>query len=94
MELYQKCERCHTDMCINSGDDVWIGLSDGHTEGVWRWPNGKVASWGNWEPGHPSGGDSKNCAFKKSGNEGYWVSEDCSATKYFICQDETGTQMV
>lgn len=38
---------------FGSGTEYWIGLSDEHEEGKWKWVNGKNPSYTNWSTGEP-----------------------------------------
>jgi hypothetical protein len=36
------------------GSDLWLGLTDEAQEGVWRWVDGSLLTYGRWHPGEPN----------------------------------------
>jgi len=43
-----------------AGAPLWIGLSDSRIEGRWEWRGGATATYRNWSPGQPQGGESED----------------------------------
>jgi hypothetical protein len=51
--VYDAAENEWVRATFTSGDDVWIGLSDGLYEEVFRWPDGSFPGYQNWAAGQP-----------------------------------------
>jgi len=46
---------------------LWVGATDEHKEGDWRWLNGKPVDKSLWGEGEPNGGKRENCSFYNGG---------------------------
>ena len=68
---------------------LWLGLTDGHTEGVFRWySNTKAITYERWYPaGYGLVSDHWNCVLMTYGG---WMTEECEATRIGLCQSLTG----
>ncbi|GFN98047.1 collectin-12 [Plakobranchus ocellatus] len=71
----------------------WIGLSDQHKEGRWRWLNGNnTVIYKKWAPGQPSNhqvlGHKKgqDCGEVGRYKLGQWNDHDCITAQKFICE--------
>ncbi|GFN98041.1 collectin-12 [Plakobranchus ocellatus] len=76
----------------NSGAH-WIGLSDQHKEGRWRWLNGNnTVIYKNWAPGQPSNHqvlghkEGQDCGEVGRYKSGQWNDHDCITAQKFICE--------
>ncbi|XP_060558855.1 C-type lectin domain family 10 member A-like [Ruditapes philippinarum] len=75
----------------------WIGLTDGVTEGIWKWSDtDTVATYSNWSPGEPNGGKSANCAVIRSDFHYNWTDDPCSSLYKAVCEKRpvTDTEIV
>ena len=72
---------------------IWLGATDKDVESAFRWTDGSIVSWVNWDTGHPAGttgaGSEKDCLVR-NGNEGKWVDNNCADTKKFYCETVEG----
>lgn len=63
--------------------DLWIGISDEASEGVWRRLDGTASPFAMWAEGQPSGGRAKNAAvIRFSPNGPRWVTAE--QTKQYL----------
>ncbi|XP_049328652.1 CD209 antigen-like protein D [Astyanax mexicanus] len=67
---------------------VWIGLSDGETEGVWKWVDGSELITGFWYPGEPNSKGDEDCGLYGYGSDPVknWVDYPCSNQLVWICE--------
>ena len=71
---------------------MWIGLSDGATEGVFRWTDTttvSVSGWSQWlHDSNPAGGTYYNCV-REGGTwwERLWWAVDCQLEYRFVCME-------
>ena len=69
--------------------DVWLGISDRHSEGVWVFEsNGNSVTYANWDDDEPNDvNGAENCAHMES--NGKWNDRDCfaktSAPRWALC---------
>ncbi|KAK0132901.1 Macrophage mannose receptor 1 [Merluccius polli] len=69
--------------------DYWIGLSDGDTEGTWKWVDGTNMTSSSWGPGEPHnyrGGEDCVAILERRGLEGSWNDVPCAAPLRWICE--------
>ncbi|XP_038573591.1 macrophage mannose receptor 1-like [Micropterus salmoides] len=68
-----------------SADELWIGLNDRKTEGLFDWSDHTTVSFTSWEFGKPSGPfEIKDCVLI-SGENGNWADRVCEEKHGFIC---------
>ncbi|XP_035694010.1 collectin-10-like [Branchiostoma floridae] len=74
----------HEAMAVYSG--FWIGLSDQHEEGVFKWVDGTaLGEYNDWDSGEPNDyGEHKDCVLHMV--RGTWVDATCQVPARFICQ--------
>lgn len=74
----------------NPGPSVWLGGTDGGSEGRWRWANGKAAfqNYMNWAPGQPdNAGSGEHCMrFPSDRTTNMWDDFDCNTQLPYVCQ--------
>uniref|UniRef100_A0A8B9H0W8 C-type lectin domain-containing protein n=1 Tax=Astyanax mexicanus TaxID=7994 RepID=A0A8B9H0W8_ASTMX len=61
---------------------AWIGLSDGETEGVWKWVDGSELITKFWITGEPNGKGDEDCAL----TDRYWADYPCNSQFNWICE--------
>ena len=63
----------------------WIGLSQLHTPGGYRWVTAHSLKWQTWAVGHPvAPGLGQDCVYVGADNLMY--SESCTVGKHYVCQ--------
>ncbi|XP_027145353.1 macrophage mannose receptor 1 isoform X2 [Larimichthys crocea] len=68
-----------------SNDELWIGLNDRKTEGLFDWIDHSTVSFTSWEFGRPLvHTDVNDCIFIK-GENGNWADGSCGEKRGFIC---------
>uniref|UniRef100_A0A4W6EYQ1 Mannose receptor, C type 1b n=1 Tax=Lates calcarifer TaxID=8187 RepID=A0A4W6EYQ1_LATCA len=66
-------------------DELWIGLNDRKTEGLFDWIDHSTVSFTSWDFGKPAvGTDLKDCVLM-SGQNGNWADRACEERHGFIC---------
>ena len=70
---------------------LWIGLEDSAVEGMFRWTDGYLVTWLNWENGQPTGDSYSDenvddCIVRRSGTLGQWLDKDCREQKNYYCE--------
>ncbi|KAK0140031.1 CD209 antigen-like protein D [Merluccius polli] len=64
--------------------DHWIGLSDGDTEGTWKWVDGTIMTSSFWVSGQPNDyGGGQDCV---STREDGWNDDPCAYQYHWICE--------
>ncbi|XP_071389044.1 CD209 antigen-like isoform X2 [Centroberyx affinis] len=66
-------------------DRTWLGLSDWHTEGVWKWVDGSNMTDGFWAPGEPNDSGGEDCAELVRRLDA-WNDLPCSEKRDWICE--------
>lgn len=75
-----------------STDELWIGLNDRRTEGLFDWSDHSTVSFTSWEYGEPSvPGDSEDCVLMR-GEKGNWADRNCDEKHGFICMKQSTTE--
>uniref|UniRef100_A0A674PBS8 Mannose receptor, C type 1b n=1 Tax=Takifugu rubripes TaxID=31033 RepID=A0A674PBS8_TAKRU len=68
-----------------STDEIWIGLNDGKSEGLFEWADHSTVSFTSWEYGKPDvSSEIKDCVLIR-GENGNWVDRMCNEKHEFIC---------
>jgi hypothetical protein len=66
------------------GGSIWIGASDGQSEGVWIWVDGEglINGYTNWQASQPNDAElGEDCAVLHSG-QGDWNDIDCAEVEF------------
>ncbi|XP_049327984.1 CD209 antigen-like protein D [Astyanax mexicanus] len=73
---------------LRKGQWVWIGLSDGKTEGVWKWVDGSELITGFWFPGEPNSKGDEDCGLYGYGSDpvNNWADYPCNNQFFWICE--------
>ncbi|XP_049328650.1 CD209 antigen-like protein E [Astyanax mexicanus] len=73
---------------LRKGQAVWIGLSDGETEGVWKWVDGSELITRFWRPGEPNGYGDEDCVLYGYGFDPVknWADYPCNNQFFWICE--------
>ena len=72
---------------------IWLGASDTDVETVFRWMDGSILSWVNWEAGYPSGVSGlsfESDCIARLGTGGKWADHNCNETRKFYCETTEG----
>ncbi|XP_053323000.1 tetranectin [Spea bombifrons] len=74
---------------IHSNAEIWIGINDLTTEGMWVDMTGTKVPFKNWETEitkQPDGGKQENCASLSAMAIGKWSDKNCKTELPFVCQ--------
>lgn len=74
---------------IGPEKDIWLGINDMVTEGLWVDQSEATLRFKNWETTitqQPDGGYSQNCAILSTTAHGKWFDENCRADKASVCE--------
>ena len=79
--------------------NVWIGLNDLKTKGVYEWSDNSLVSWTNWYVGQPDERRTdKSCVYMslRRGKQGwmYWSDQNCTNKYAFMCAYDNASKYV
>ncbi|CAJ1072733.1 macrophage mannose receptor 1-like isoform X1 [Xyrichtys novacula] len=75
-----------------STDELWIGLNDIRTEGLFDWSEYSTVTFTSWEYGKPTvSGDSDDCVLIR-GENGNWADRSCDEKHGFICMRQSDAE--
>ncbi|XP_078120279.1 macrophage mannose receptor 1-like isoform X1 [Sander vitreus] len=77
---------------FGTSDELWIGLNDRKTEGLFDWSDHSTVSFTSWEFGKPSvSTDTEDCVLIR-GENGNWADRSCDEKHGFICMKQSATE--
>ncbi|XP_030606959.1 macrophage mannose receptor 1-like isoform X2 [Archocentrus centrarchus] len=75
-----------------SNDELWIGLNDRRTEGLFDWSDHSYVSFTSWEFGKPAvSTDGDDCVLIR-GENGNWADRSCDEQHGYICMKQSSTE--
>nr|XP_061795005.1 macrophage mannose receptor 1-like [Nerophis lumbriciformis] len=75
-----------------STDEIWIGLNDRRTEGLFQWSDQTDVFFTSWEYGEPTLlMEDEDCVLIR-GENGNWADRSCDEKHGFICMKQSSTQ--
>ncbi|XP_023191646.1 macrophage mannose receptor 1-like [Xiphophorus maculatus] len=75
-----------------STDELWIGLNDIKTEGLFDWTDHTTVTFTSWEFGKPQGATNQNDCVLIRGENGNWADRDCKENHGFICMKASASE--
>uniref|UniRef100_A0A8C5GDM7 Macrophage mannose receptor 1-like n=1 Tax=Gouania willdenowi TaxID=441366 RepID=A0A8C5GDM7_GOUWI len=75
-----------------STDELWIGLNDRKTEGLFEWSDHSAVTFTSWQYGAPAvSTDTEDCVLI-TGENGNWADRTCDEKHGFICMKQSSTE--
>jgi hypothetical protein len=71
------------------GGWLWLGLTDELQEGVWRWVDGSLLTYGRWHWGEPNGWTSENYAHVWDAGRATWNDHSAGAAMPYLLERGT-----
>ena len=68
---------------------IWLSASDEYVHAAYRWIDGYITKWTNWENQKPHQPAGKNCIARRGSNK-KWFPEDCSVQLHYYCESIEG----
>ncbi|XP_014899453.1 macrophage mannose receptor 1-like isoform X2 [Poecilia latipinna] len=81
-----------TELGYASTDELWIGLNDKKTEGLFDWTDHTTVTFTSWQFGKPQGGNNQNDCVLVRGENGNWDDRDCKESHGFICMKASASE--
>ncbi|KAM3850435.1 macrophage mannose receptor 1-like [Diretmus argenteus] len=75
-----------------TNDELWIGLNDRKTEGLFDWGDHSTVTFTSWEFGKPSASDSQEDCVLIRGEKGNWADALCEDKHGFICMKKSASK--
>lgn len=82
-----------TSLLVTSWDagDVWIGLTDQGSRGVYRWSDNTAVDFAHWWNGQPNDRNANGSCVRatmtiSSRDKMYWTDDDCSYNLAYVCK--------
>ncbi|XP_008284987.1 macrophage mannose receptor 1-like [Stegastes partitus] len=75
-----------------STDELWIGLNDKRTEGLFDWSDHSTVSFTSWEYGKPSITTGQEDCVLIRGQNGNWADRVCTEKHGFICMKTSASE--
>ncbi|GFS11089.1 C-type lectin domain family 4 member M [Elysia marginata] len=67
-----------------STQEIWLGLSDSLVEGTFRWVDGKLLDFTNWNAGEPNNANEEDCGQMVKNKK--WNDKDCKVQLMYVCK--------
>ncbi|KAM7400356.1 hypothetical protein PAMA_004850 [Pampus argenteus] len=77
-----------------STDELWIGLNDRSTEGLFEWSDHSTVSFTSWEFGEPDVSTEQEDCVLIRGENGNWADRWCDDKHGFICMKQSHTEEI
>uniref|UniRef100_A0A671Q5F9 C-type lectin domain family 3, member Bb n=1 Tax=Sinocyclocheilus anshuiensis TaxID=1608454 RepID=A0A671Q5F9_9TELE len=71
---------------IGPDAEIWLGINDMQTEGVWMDQAGSNIRYKNWKLPQPDGSSAENCAVLSGSSGGKWLDENCREERASVCE--------
>ncbi|XP_059366185.1 tetranectin-like [Carassius carassius] len=71
---------------IGPDAEIWLGINDMQTEGVWLDQAGSNIRYKNWKLPQPDGSSAENCAVLSGASGGKWLDEKCREERASVCE--------
>ncbi|KAM3850436.1 macrophage mannose receptor 1-like [Diretmus argenteus] len=75
-----------------TNDELWIGLNERTTEGLFDWGDHSTVTFTSWEFGKPSTSDSQEDCVLIRGEKGNWADALCEDKHGFICMKKSASK--
>jgi serine/threonine protein kinase/TPR repeat protein len=69
---------------LTTGKNTWLGATDAHKEGDWRWLDGTELNFNNWDDGEPNNLNKEHVL--QMGSSGKWNDMSDGGKYYFVCE--------
>jgi len=69
---------------LTAGKNTWLGATDAHKEGDWRWLDGTELNFNNWDDGEPNNLNKEHVL--QMGSSGKWNDTSDGGKYYFVCE--------
>lgn len=70
---------------IGPDEEIWLGINDMQTEGVWVDQTGSPTRYKNWDSSF-KGDRTMNCAVLSGSISGKWLDENCKEERASVCE--------
>lgn len=70
---------------IGLDEEIWLGINDMQTEGVWVDQTGSTIRYKNWDTSF-KGDRTMNCAVLSGSISGKWLDENCREERASVCE--------
>lgn len=71
---------------LASGNDAWLGATDAHKEGDWRWLDGTELLYKHWQDGQPDDWQNEDCLEIRNVYGNKWNDRTGEALHWFVCE--------
>ena len=94
--IYSDADESHAYSLLTSSgkNNVWIGLNDISTNGVYEWSDSSSYDYDSFAPGEPQDSTSENCVCMGTGYSGDWIDTGCDgndAISAWLCNVNVST---